>query len=157
MSTQNVYLGMNAVIRVDGQTFGNVRDVTLNLSRSSADVTTRSNDGWRAQVGTLREGSVSFQMYKLEGDDNEDKVINAFLAAGEGSLIGAAILDSVEGDGPCGLWSVTSCNRGEALEEAVSYDVELQLTKFYGWIVGGVAPGGSDYSAEIGVIIGSWG
>ena len=34
---------------------GNVRDVTLNLEQGEADVTTRSNDGWRATEPTLKD------------------------------------------------------------------------------------------------------
>jgi hypothetical protein len=40
----------------------NVKDVTLNLESGEADVTTRGNSGWRATVGTLKTGSVEFEM-----------------------------------------------------------------------------------------------
>lgn len=140
----SVFLGMNAKLYVNGEEYANVKDVTMNFSRATADVTTRANDGWRANVGTLREATASFQMvrYSTEGDDvvsDPAVILNAFLANGEGSLIKAAILDAAPsqgGQGVYGFWSVTSCNRNEALEDAVTYDVELSLTKFVGWYGG---------------------
>ena len=35
----------------------NVKNVTLNLQKGEADVTTRANNGWKATAGTLKEGS----------------------------------------------------------------------------------------------------
>ena len=132
---EGVYLGMNAVMLVEGEVFKNVKDVTLNFSRATADVTTRRNDGWRANVGTLREATASFQMIKFEGDTDAGIILDNFL--GKTQLIGAAFLDKAGGEGIVGEWSVTSCNRGEALEDAVTYDVELSLTQVYGWAEGG--------------------
>ncbi len=40
----------------------NVRDVTLSLERSEADVTTRANAGWRATAPTLKEATIEFEM-----------------------------------------------------------------------------------------------
>lgn len=137
-----VFLGMNAKIYINQKEFANVKDVTMNFSRSTADVTTRANDGWRANVGTLREATASFQMVKYQdgsGDNtNNDAgtILDAFLNNGESSLLKAMILDAAPadgGEGVYGYWSVTSCNRSEALEDAITYDVELSLTKFVGW------------------------
>ena len=125
---EGVYLGMNAKLYVEGNEFKNVKDVTLNFSRATADVTTRRNDGWRANVGTLREATASFQMIKFKGDTSKE----------EG------------GEGIVGEWSVTSCNRGEALEDAVTYDVELSLTQSYGWAENGALTyGGTDEDGKI--------
>ena len=138
----SVYLGMNAKIYVGGQEFANVKDVTMNFSRSTADVTTRANDGWRANVGTLREATASFQMVKYQdntGDatnNDAETILSAFLGRGGSDLLPVAILDAAPdkgGEGVYGYWSVTSCNRSEALEDAITYDVELSLTKFVGW------------------------
>ena len=142
----SVYLGMNAKLYIGGKVFGNVKDVTVNFSRATADVTTRSNDGWRANVGTLREATVSFQMIRFGGDDDRandaTKIIKAFTSNGEDSLLKAAVLDAEPnngGEGVFGDWSVTSCNRSEALEDAVTYDVELSLTRYLGWYSDGTA------------------
>ena len=40
----------------------NVKNVTLNLQKGEADVTTRANNGWKATAGTLKEGSIEFEM-----------------------------------------------------------------------------------------------
>ena len=40
----------------------NVKDVTLSLETGETDVTTRANAGWKATVGTLKEGSVEWEM-----------------------------------------------------------------------------------------------
>jgi len=40
----------------------NVKDLTLNLESGEADVTTRANNGWRATVATLKDGSIEFEM-----------------------------------------------------------------------------------------------
>jgi hypothetical protein len=40
----------------------NVKDLTLNLEAGEADVTTRGNNGWRATLATLKDGSVEFEM-----------------------------------------------------------------------------------------------
>ena len=117
----SVYLGMNAKIYVGGKEFANVKDVTMNFSRATADVTTRANDGWRANVGTLREATASFQMVKYAdntGDatnNDAETILSAFLGRDGNDLLPVA------------------CNRNEALEDAVTYDVELSLTKFVGW------------------------
>jgi len=37
-------------------------DITLNLSKAEADVTTRASNGWRQSVGTLKDGEVSFDV-----------------------------------------------------------------------------------------------
>lgn len=149
---EGVYLGMNAKLYVEGNEFKNVKDVTLNFSRATADVTTRRNDGWRANVGTLREATASFQMIKFKGDTEAGVILAKFLDT-SGSLLGAAFLDASKeegGEGIVGEWSVTSCNRGEALEDAVTYDVELSLTQSYGWAENGALTyGGTDEGGKI--------
>lgn len=154
---EGVYLGMNAKLYVEGNEFKNVKDVTLNFSRATADVTTRRNDGWRANVGTLREATASFQMIKFKGDTEAGVILAKFLDT-SGSLLGAAFLDASKeegGEGIVGEWSVTSCNRGEALEDAVTYDVELSLTQSYGWAENGaLSSSDTDVQTRINTILG---
>jgi len=38
----------------------NVKNVTLNLQKGEADVTTRANNGWKATAGTLKEEAGEF-------------------------------------------------------------------------------------------------
>src|SRR6218665_3446727 len=56
----------------------NVKDVTLNLEKGEADVTTRANQGWRATVGTLKDASIDFQMVWDTNDSGFAAVQEAF-------------------------------------------------------------------------------
>ena len=57
----------------------NVKDVTLNLEAGEADVTTRGNNGWRATVATLKDGSIEFEMVWDSTDDDFTAIRDAFL------------------------------------------------------------------------------
>jgi hypothetical protein len=57
----------------------NVRDVTLSLETGEADATTRGNNGWRATVATLKDGSVEFDMVWDSADDDFTAIRDAFL------------------------------------------------------------------------------
>ncbi|MCH7992487.1 MAG: hypothetical protein IIC35_08730 [Gemmatimonadetes bacterium] len=54
-------------------------EVTLNLDKSEADVTTRGNNGWRAVAAALKDGSVDLSI-QLNPDSHADLTafINAF-------------------------------------------------------------------------------
>lgn len=107
----------------------NVRDVTLNMEKAEADVTTRAADGWRNTVGTLKEASVEFEMIWDPEDAGFAAVFAAFL---NNTILGIAVLD---GDGALststaeGLimdCNVMNCSRTEPLEEALKASVSLK-------------------------------
>lgn len=108
---------------------GNVKDVTLNLEKGEADVTTRNNAGWRAKVGTLKEGSVEFEMVW-------DPTDGGFAAIQAGWFndtdVELAIMDgdiaTPGSEGLHGMFSVINFNRKEPLEEAATAAVSLSLT-----------------------------
>ena len=107
----------------------NVKDVTLNLETGDADVTTRANNGWRAKVGTLKDGSVEFEMIW----DTEDEGFAAMQAAFfNNTSIAIAVLDGdASTAGTQGLWadfSVTNFSREEPLEDAVKAKVTIKPT-----------------------------
>jgi predicted secreted protein len=131
-------LGMNAKIYYNtsgsggGGTWvemGNVTDVTLNLERGEADVTTRSNNGWRATVGTLKDGSVEFEMIWDTTDAGFTAIKNAYFSDG---TIGLTILDgdisSIGSQGLRGDFAITNLSRSEPLEEAVKASVTAKPT-----------------------------
>jgi len=103
----------------------NVKDVTLNLETGEADVTTRGNNGWRATVATLKDGSVEFQMVY----DTEDA---GFVAIKDAWLNSEAVaLMFLDGEGGSGLdadFTITNFSRGEPLEEAVMVNVTAKPT-----------------------------
>lgn len=154
----SVSLGMDAVLVIDGIVCKDVKDVTLSMSKATADVTTRRNSGWRATVGTLKEGTLSTTLVVTsDSASTVQKVINAYLATGSAAMIKIAALDkATDGQGPVAEWSITSLNRGEPLEDAVTYEVEFSIAKFYKWYPDGELSD-SDDAAAYATAIGSYG
>jgi len=107
----------------------NVKDVTTTLQKAEADVTTRANKGWRATIGTLKEGSIEFEMIWDTDDTGFVAVRKAWF---EDKLIGiAAMTGDIKTNGSEGLWadcSVIDFTRGEPLEEAMTVSVTLKPT-----------------------------
>jgi len=107
----------------------NVKDLTLSLERGEADVTTRANNGWRATVGTLRDGSIEFEMVWDTADASFAAIRDAFFA---GTPIELAVMDGdIAASGSEGLrasFSVTNFSRNEPLEEAMTVSVSLKPT-----------------------------
>jgi hypothetical protein len=107
----------------------NVKDLTLNMEKGEADVTTRGNAGWRATVGTLKEGSLEFEMVW----DTEDEGFAALQGAWFGDTpVEMAVMDGpIATSGSQGLratMSVISFSRKEPLEEAMSVSVTIKPT-----------------------------
>ena len=103
----------------------NVKDVTLNLETGEADVTTRGNQGWRATVGTLKEGSVEFEMVWDSDDTGFAAIKNAYF---NNTPIALAILDHENGEGLDADFSITNFSRNEPLEEAITVSVTAKPT-----------------------------
>lgn len=132
-----VKLGLDAKLFRNTGTFAtptwneitNVRDVTLNLEAGEADVTTRGNNGWRATVATLKDGSIEFEMVWDSADDNFTSIRDAFLNK---TAIELAVMDGpMASPGSQGLrasFMVTSFSRSEPLEEAISVNVTAKPT-----------------------------
>src|SRR4051812_25096042 len=74
-------LGLNCVLHYKPAgsyvAITNVRDVTLNLEKGEADVSTRAGAGWKQTLDGLKDASVSWDMIW----DTTDAAMNA-LAAG---------------------------------------------------------------------------
>lgn len=121
-------LGKDCVVTCGGEELTNVRDVTLTLTKGEADVTTRSNEGWKATVGTLKECSAEFEVILDEAGSG--------MAAFTSSFVDDAILEMsflANGSGPSGKWSCTNMTREEPLEDAVKYSITVKMTKFGSW------------------------
>jgi len=106
----------------------NAKDLTLNLEKGEADVTTRANDGWRATVGTLKDGSIEFEMVW----DTEDEGFAALQSAYfDDTTIELAVMDGdIQEAGSQGLrasFVVTNFTRNEPLEEAMTVSVTLKI------------------------------
>jgi len=115
----------------------NVKDVTLNLEKSEADVTTRASNGWRATVATLKNGSVEFSMSWDTEDAGFTAIKNAYF---NDEAIALAVLDGEGGSGLDADFSVTNFTRNEPLEEAITVNVTVKptyVTRAPTWVDGG--------------------
>jgi hypothetical protein len=114
----------------------NIRDVSINLERATADITTRGGNGYRQVAATLAESSIDFQVVY----DTTDGFFTALKASYEDS----EPMDIVFADGAVGT-NLTSASGGVVgveyfraefvitnfsltvnLEEAMVVDVSLQ-------------------------------
>ena len=59
----------------------NVKDLTLNLEASEADVTTRGNAGWRATLAALKDASIEFEMVWDTADAAFTAIKDAFFGS----------------------------------------------------------------------------
>ena len=107
----------------------NVKDLTLNLEKGEADVTTRGNNGWRATVGTLKEASVEWDMVWDTDDAGFAAIKDAYF---DNLLIGLAVLDRViddpDAEGLIADFSITNFSRSEPLEEALTVSITAKPT-----------------------------
>jgi predicted secreted protein len=126
-----IKLGMNAKLYHGAagskatNVIGNVKDVTLNLETGEADVTTRGNQGWRAKVATLKDGSVEFEMVWDTADTAFTAIQQAWFNA---TPIAFLILDGENGQGLDADFVVTNFSRKEPLEEAITVSVTIKPT-----------------------------
>lgn len=124
-----LYLNTGSTATPTWSEITNARDVTLNLEKGEADVTTRGNNGWRAMVGTLKDASIEWEMVWDTDDANFTAIKNAFLnndsvdlAAMDGDITDAT------SQGLRAVCSVTNFTRNEPLEEALTVNVSVRPT-----------------------------
>lgn len=107
----------------------NVKDLTLNLEAGEADVSTRGNGGWRANIATLKDASLEFEMVWDTADDDFTAIRTAFLT---NAAIEFAVLDGASNSsGAQGLrasMAITNFSRSEPLEEAIKVSVTAKPT-----------------------------
>ena len=107
----------------------NVKNVTLNLQKGEADVTTRANNGWKATAATVKEGSIEFEMVWDTTDAGFTAIKTAWFNS---SIIGIAAMDGpIATNGSQGLWAdcqVIDFSREEPLEEAITVKVTVKPT-----------------------------
>ncbi|MDO8302873.1 MAG: hypothetical protein Q7T18_06515 [Sedimentisphaerales bacterium] len=121
-------------------TLDRVQDVTLKISTSDADITTRSNSGWKATAPTLKEAEVSFGLVAGGATANAGFIAlrTAWLA---NAAIGLAVLSGAKAatgvEGLVGDWVITEMARDETLTEAIKYNITAKLTAFKAWAIDG--------------------
>ena len=101
-----------------------VKNVTLNLEKGEADVTTRGNNGWRKYVGTLKEASLEFDLLYNNAQNSEYKqLLNAYLNGTTLSLfVGESASDGLDAD-----WTITGFNKTQDLEDASAVSVTARI------------------------------
>ena len=108
---------------------GNAKDVTINLEKGDADVTTRDNNGWRASVGTLKDGGIEFDALWLSKHLGFRRIKRAYF---RGTPIEIAAMDGdISKPGVEGLRAtvaVMNLSRAEPLEEGISASVSMKPT-----------------------------
>ena len=144
-------LGMNAQIlyQTDGiggsagwTVLGNCTDVSFDMSQEEADVTTRGGDGWKASVGTLKAGKISFTMIWDTADTSFNDMSTAFLT---NLTYGFSVLDRADSETAVGLAAdmvVLNFSREEPLTGPITATVELSVTYSEDppeWVTGGTA------------------
>lgn len=130
-------LGLDAVLYRNTGTYEspawnevpNVKDLTLNLEAGEADVTTRGNNGWRATVAALKDGSIDFQMVWDSGDADFSAIKSAFFNNSTIEfLVMSGDISDPESEGLRATMSITKFTRNEPLEEAITVDVTAKPT-----------------------------
>lgn len=105
------------------------RDVTINLSASEADVTTRGSGGWRATLQAVKDATLDFELVADTGDTILAAIKDAFI---NGTGIAMAALDGASATaGTTGLWAdmeVVSFTRNEPLEGPVTHSISMKPT-----------------------------
>lgn len=107
----------------------NVKDVTLTLDAGEADISTRNNNGFKATIGTLKDGAIEFDMVWDGSDTHFTALRTAFFA---NTSVALACLDAAfTVAGAQGLWAdfrVIGFKREEPLEGAVMAKITVKPT-----------------------------
>jgi len=125
---------VNTPSTVTWQEISNVKDLTLNLETGEADITTRANNGWRATLATLKDGSIEFEMLWETGDAGFTALKTALATGSEIAL--AAMDGDIEtagSEGLAGNFTVTNFSRSEPLEEGVTVSVTVKPCSQTDW------------------------
>lgn len=102
----------------------NVKNVTLNLEKAEADITTRAASGWRVYAGTLKEASIEFEMLYDTEDEDFTTILNAFL---NGTALSMFVSDGSGSGLDCDV-VITNCGQDQQLEEGVNVNVTARPT-----------------------------
>lgn len=107
-----------------------IKDLTLNLTKDKADVTTRASGGWKEFVDGLKDGNVEFSHLWDSGNADFTAIQSAYLnnTALE-MLIYDGLVATVGNQGLRAHMMVESFTRNEVLGEALMLDVGMSPVK----------------------------
>ena len=107
----------------------NVRNVTLKNTKAEADATTRTNNGWKAVVATLKEASIDFEMVWDPADTGLAAIYGSYMA---NTIRGIACVDGdIAGPTANGFKAdcmVSSIDREEQLDGVMTLKVTVKPT-----------------------------
>jgi hypothetical protein len=107
----------------------NVRDLTLTLEASEADVSTRGGGGWRATAAGLKEVTIEWEMVWDPADEDMQAIRDAWL--NNASIELAAVDGGITTQGTQGIraiCAITKFTRNESLDEAMTVSVTAKPT-----------------------------
>ena len=115
-------LGKDAVLKIGSTELKNIKDVSLNLSAESVDITTRKSGGWKEELVTLKTLEITFQALF----DSEDTVFNSLQTA---FMNGTTVDVEISGSGTLTATCVVSnFSITQALTDAITVDITLKPT-----------------------------
>lgn len=126
-------LGLNAKLsyQAGGQAAGstytvatNVRDLTLNMTKSESDASTRGGGGWKATVASLTDASIAWNMVA----DNAADFLAMKVAFMTNAVVALKCLDKTSGAGLLADFQLTKFERTEPIEGHIEYAVEAKIT-----------------------------
>lgn len=131
-------LGIDAKLYLNGRECPDVRNVQISLTADTTDGTTRRNKGWKTNIPTLKDATVTFELVSTsDSRDAIDEVMATMLGDGcYGKVCVIAALDRAEADkrrGLFGLFTISNCSPNQENENVITYSVEAKIARFYGW------------------------
>ena len=103
-----------------------VRDVTLNIEKAEADVSSRGS-AWAAVRGSLKKASIDLQILADRDDAGYQALRDAFF--GNEPIALYFVDDADGGEGLDADFEVMGWNRGEPLEGSPTIDVSVKPTR----------------------------
>ncbi len=131
-------LGIDAKLYLNGRECPDVRNVQISITADTTDGTTRRNKGWKTNIPTLKDATVTFELVSTsDSKDAIDEVMDTMLGAGcYGKVCVLAALDKEDAAtrrGLFGLFTISNCSPKQENENVIIYSVEAKIARFYGW------------------------
>ena len=130
MAEVTIPLGANAKAYRGTVEMKNIRDVTLNLTKGEADVTTRGSFGWKQSLPTLKEASIEFEMV-CDTTDPDYKALSAAFFTGkpvELMFLDTPFVAGLSGTGLHAWCGIFDFSRQEPLDGSLLYKVTCKPT-----------------------------
>lgn len=119
-----LYVGDAGGTLTSADLYEDVTNVSLNMSRTKVDVTTRASKGWRVYKAGLRTADVDLNIIPEENDAKFEKIYSAY----DGRKNLQLFISNGFGKGLKGTFKVFSMTEGQPIGDAVTKDVKLKPT-----------------------------